>query len=59
MVLSAAMKTSPKTSDVSVLVDTGAKLPLAFRKGLLAVKSLRQAAFPVHFSLTDGQTMDG
>ena len=59
MVLSAAMKTSSQTSDVSVLVDTGAKIPLAFRKGLLAEKSPRQAAFPVHFSLADGQAMDG
>ena len=44
---------------MKTLVDTGAKIPLVFRKGLLASKSLRKATFPVHFSMVDGQRMEG
>ena len=59
MVLQGTLKSAKSTLDVSILVDTGAKIPLAFRKGLLAESTLRKAAFPVHFSLADGQAMDG
>ena len=44
---------------VQVLIDTGAKIPLVIRKGLFAKESLRKATFPVHFSMVDGQNMEG
>ena len=44
---------------VRVLVDTGAKIPLVFRKNLFPKTSLKKACFPVNFTTVDGQRMEG
>ena len=59
LVLRAQVRSSAGIHDVKVLVDTGAKIPLAFRKGLFAKEALKVAQFPVHFSVADGQPMEG
>ena len=59
LVLSATLKCAAAMHKVRVLVDTGAKIPLVFRRGLLAGDALRKATFPVQFSMVDGQNMEG
>ena len=55
----AKMRCSTGFKDVTILVDTGAKIPIAFRKGLLEPSALKKAQFRVHFSVENGQPMDG
>ena len=57
--LDAQAKSSSAKQKFRVLVDTGAKIPLAFRQGLFAQKYLRKANFPVRFTTADGQHMNG
>ena len=45
--------------DVHILIDTGARIPIAFRSGLIEDKLLHKAQFPVKFSVADGQPMSG
>ena len=59
LVLSALVRCAAGRKKVSVLIDTGAKIPLVFRQGLFDPKVLKKACFPVHFSTADGQSMEG
>ena len=59
LVLQAQLKCSTGVHAVQVLVDTGAKIPLVFRNGLIPLKALKKASFPVHFSTADGHDMEG
>ena len=59
LVLDAYMKCRHGLYNVRVLVDTGAKIPLVFKHGLIPQDKLMKASFPVKFSTVDGQTMEG
>ena len=59
IVLEAQIRSPDGPKDVRVLVDTGARIPIAFRTGLLDATRLLQALFPVRFSMADGQPMNG
>ena len=45
--------------EVKVLVDTGPKIPIAFRRKLIPGRSLKTASFPVQFTMADGKPMIG
>ena len=59
LVLHVNAKCGNDTFNVRILVDTGAKIPLVFQRGLIPSTSLRKAAFPVKFTTVDGQAMEG
>jgi len=59
LLLKARMKCVAGWMNVQVLVDTGAKIPVAFRKGLVDRKVLKEASFLVKVSVADGQQMEG
>ena len=59
LLLEASMKCTAGIFPVKVLVDTGAKIPLVFRRGLIEPASLKAAVFPVQFSTVDGRPMEG
>ena len=59
LILSASVKCSAGRRQVTVLVDTGAKIPLVFNKNLFKEDCLTKAIFPVHFTTADGQSMEG
>ena len=59
MLIQAMVKTPAGRTQVRVLVDTGAKVPLVFRKDLLPKPCLKKACYPVHFLTVDGQRMEG
>ena len=59
LLLSAHMKSSAGIRQVTVLVDTGSRIPLVFRRGLVPSKVLKTASFPVKFKTADGNLMLG
>ena len=54
-------KTNSKARSVQarILIDTGAKIPLVFRKDLFPRTCLRKARLPVVFSTVNGDIMEG
>ena len=59
LVLEAQLRSPVGPQDVRALIDTGARIPIAFRQGLIDAVALHKAQFPVRFSVADGQPMDG
>ena len=59
LILHARLKCTAGRKEVHILVDTGAKIPLVFRKDLFPKSCLKKASFPVHFSTVDEQRMEG
>ena len=55
IILEAQIKYGNSVQNVRVLVDTGARVPIAFRKGLVEESQLIKAQFPGRFSVADGQ----
>ena len=59
LVLQAKVKSRAGSKDVRILVDTGAKIPLVFRKDLFPKSALKKACLPVQFSTVNGDIMEG
>ena len=57
LMLKARIKGHAGSRDVRALIDTGAKAPLVFRKGLFPHGKLKAAKFPVSFTTADGQLL--
>ena len=53
------MKTAAGIRQVNVLVDTGSRIPIVFRRGLVPSGVLKTASFPVKFKTADGNLMTG
>ena len=57
LTVDAHVKTTAGIQKVNILIDTGAKIPLAFRKDFVDQRHVKMAAFPVRFSMADGKAM--
>ena len=59
LLLQAHIRTINGIQNATILVDTGAKILLVFRRSLLPPNLLKVASFPVQFSMADGKPMQG
>ena len=59
LLLQVTLKSGPYKAVVRCLVDSGARLPITVREGLLPTGRMRKAKFPVTFSTVAGQHMKG
>jgi len=59
LMMQVMIRTGPVKEKVRCLVDTGARLPITVREGLVPVGRLRRAKFPVRFTTVAGQHMRG
>ena len=59
LVLKVSCKCDAGEQQLSALVDTGAAVPIVFRRGLFAEKFLKKSVCPVKFVTASGQAMTG
>ena len=58
LALEAQVKTAAGIQNAKILIETGAKTPLAFRSNFIDPRYVRMAAFPVKFYMADGKPME-
>jgi hypothetical protein len=59
LMVRATIKVGSFSCQASVLVDTGCRIPLLFKKGLIPVEFLEPARRPIRISTADGTPMSG
>jgi len=57
LTVDAHVKTTAGIQKAKILIDTGAKIPLAFRKDFVDQRHVRVAVFPVRCSMGDEKSM--